>query len=257
MTKYIRAFFAIARGLQFCLTVPAVRRLAIVPWAVGTLCYVASVYGAYRLHPVLLDWAVGDLDGIWQYFLYGLGYLFFAMILLVSTLLITVTIVIVFTGVFQTGIVLQVLRLLEQPIPEELNGVRGLVKETSRTVVVETTKLFWLLPLMLIVLVVGLIPLFTPFALVLGAWLLAYQFVDIVLDTYRLSSRERFRFGRENALLLVAFGFSLSLVWAIPLLGILLPPAAVAAATWLLAESELLDTLGENQAKNLPGEPVN
>ncbi len=246
MKNSVRAFFAIYKGLQICFSKPKVRRLAMIPWLLGAVCYFASIYGAYYAHPILLDWAVGSPDGIWKTILFWLAFVFFGLVLLVATLLVTMTLVIVFTSVFQTGIVQQVLLDLGRPLPEEEAGVKGIVKETGRTVVVEMAKLIWLLPLMIIVLIVGFIPLLTPFALILGAWLLAYQFVDIVLDVYRVTSRERFRFAKKHAVSLIAFGLSLSACWAIPFFGILLPPAAVAGAAWLLSESGLLAEFEEN-----------
>lgn len=242
MKNSIRAFFAILKGLDLCLRKPSVRRLAVVPWILGAFCYIASVIGAYHAHPLLLEWAVGDPEGFWRHILYWFAYLSFAVLLLLVTLILTMTLVMLCTSVFQTAIVQRVLEELREPFPEEQAGMRGLVKETGRTIVVEAAKLLWLLPLMLIVLIIGFIPLLTPFALLLGAWLLAYQFIDIVLDVYRVPARARFRFARQHSFLLVSFGLSLSICWAVPFLGILLPPAAVAGASWLLAQSSLLPT---------------
>ncbi len=249
MTNSIRAFFAILKGLQLCLSKPAVRRLAVVPWIIGALCYVASIVGAYHAHPLLLEWAVGDPEGFWRTLLFWLAYISFAVILLLVTLIVTMTLVMVCTSVFQTAIVQRVLAELGHPFPEEESGVKGLVKETSRTIVVEIAKLLWLLPLMCIVLVIGFVPLLTPFALILGAWLLAYQFIDIVLDVYRIRAGGRFRFAKQHSFLLVVFGLSLSICWAVPFLGILLPPAAVAGATWLLSESALVPEIELKNAK--------
>ena len=255
MSKYWQAIYAIIKGLGLCLGDKKVRRLAMIPWGFGAVCYIGSVYAAYRTHPILLKWAVGEPSGFWMWLLYGLAWLLFGVLLLVATLLISMTLVIVFTSVFQTDITIAVLQSLGRSMPEMPGGVRGALSESSRAVAVEAAKLLWLVPLMGLLLIVGLIPLLTPFALALGAWLLAYQFVDIVLDVYRLTARGRFRFAKENTLLLIFFGGSLSAFWAVPLLGILLPPAAVAGAAWLLSETNLLDTLDAYPRKLPPSSP--
>lgn len=243
MTGYMKAFVAIGAGLQLCFTKPAIRRLATVPWGIGTVCYLASAYAAIKTHPILLDWAVGTPDGIWKTLLYFGAYVLFALLLLIGTMLISISIVLIATSVLQSEIAKRV--LLEQGVslPTDGEGVRAILKDTGRTALVETGKLLWLLPLIVCTMILGLIPIFTPFALILGAWLLAFQFVDIILDLYRLSAWERFRFSLRHGALLVCFGFSLSLCWAVPFLGIFLPPAAVAAAAWLFSSTELIQRL--------------
>ena len=238
--NYVKAFIAIFKGLQLCLFEKSVRRLSIWPWLVGAVAYFGSIVSAYYLHPIVLSALVGTPDGWWASVVYYLAWFFIGLLLLVASMIVSVTLVLLLTAVFQGDIVIAVLRLLGDEVPPQETGIKGLVKETSRTLVVESAKLLWLLPLIALVAVVGLIPVLTPFAVIAGAWLLAYQFVDVVLDIYRLRSRERFRYARKNGVLLTCFGFVIMLCWAIPFMGILLPPAAVAGATWLLSESKLI-----------------
>jgi uncharacterized protein involved in cysteine biosynthesis len=239
----IKSVYAILQGLLICLTRPKVRKLAMWPWLVGMFCYSASIYLAYLYHGDILARMVDSPDGWLSYLIYGLAWVAVTSILAVGTLFITMVLVLILTSAFQTAIASAVLRELNEEIPEEEQGFSALLRETKRTAFVEIAKLFWLIPLFILLFIVGFIPILTPVAFLLGSWLLAYQFVDIVLDIYKLKSGKRLSFAIKNAVPVTVFGASLSLCWAIPLVGILLPPAAVAGAAWLMSDTALLKSL--------------
>ncbi len=239
----IKSVYAILQGLLICLTRPQVRKLAMVPWLVGVFCYMGSVYLAYVYHADILAQMVDSPDAWYSYILYGLAWIAVTAILAVATLFVTMMMVLILTSAFQTAIATAVLRELNEETPEEEQGFAALMRETRRTIFVEIAKLFWLVPLFIILFFVGFVPLLTPIAFLLGSWLLAYQFVDIVLDVYKLKSGKRLGFAMKNAVPVTVFGASLSLCWTIPFLGFLLPPAAVAGAAWLMSDTALLKTL--------------
>jgi uncharacterized protein involved in cysteine biosynthesis len=238
--KLAKSCTALFHGLRFCFTVSTVRSLALWPWFLGLVTYVASVVTAYYCHSLILQSMIEAPQGFWGSALYSAAWVLVAFFLLVGTLIVSVVVVLILTSVFQTAIAARVLLHLGRQVPEETPGLKGIVKEAARSVAVESLKLLWLLPLFLLLFLVGLIPIFTPFAIILAAWLLAFQFVDITLDIYRISSGGRFRFCLRHALPLTCFGLTLTVFWAIPLLGWVLPPAASAAAAWLLSETNLL-----------------
>jgi CysZ protein len=244
----VRAFSAIIHGLRFCFFEPAVRSLAVWPWLVGVFASIASLTAAYYAHDPLLRHFISAPDGWWTWILYILAWLLTALLLLLASMILSMSAVFVFAGIFQTAIATAVLsRLQVLPAANEENGVTALLRETRRTVRAELGKLLWILPLTLLLLVAGLIPPLTPFALLLGAWLLAYQFVDTVLDIFQLPAAERLRFAKRNASSLICFGLSLSVLWAVPFVGLLLAPAASAGAAWLVAEPGLLKQIRERQ----------
>ncbi len=236
----LRPFFALLHGIKLCVFNPAVRRHAKWPWLVGVVSYCGTLYAAYRLHSVLLHHFVSDPSGIWSWIVWSAAWLLAAALLFVASFIVSLVLVMVFTSAFQAAIAQAAFRehTAEVEIPE-----LSLMAETTRTIIVEGAKLLWLLPLLVLVFFVGLIPLLAPFALLLGAWLLAYQFVDVVLDLFHLSARERFRFGREYSRSLIFFGLALTVCWAVPLLGVFLAPAATAGAAWLLSEQPYLSSI--------------
>ena len=94
---------------------------------------------------------------------------------------------------------------------------------------------------MIFVFIIGFIPFLTPFAICLGAWLLAYQFVDVVLDVMKQGVRHRLKFSLKHWILLLQFGLIVTLLCLVPFVAILIPPVAVAGASTLLARAQLIE----------------
>ncbi|MCB0359777.1 MAG: EI24 domain-containing protein, partial [Bdellovibrionales bacterium] len=186
-------------------------------------------------------------SGFWQQTLYVLAWIAGALFLLMISMILSLIFVLIFSGINQSAIAERILADRGLLVVAHGGAVKDVVKEASRSVCTEIVKLLWLLPLGLLCVVIGLVPILSPFALLLAAWLLAYEFVDIALDVLRLSVRARLRFALQKAPLLIAFGLTLSVCWAVPFLGIALAPVAAAAAAWLIAE------VGIPQSSSLKG----
>lgn len=126
----------------------------------------------------------------------------------------------------------------------EMHLVPGLVLESpgimlivGRSVAREFSKLFYLLPRLLGLLVLSVIPglnVLAPFAWILfGAWMMAIQYVDYAADNNQLSFprlRQRLGKARFQAIL---FGMVVYFLLAIPVVNLFLMPIAVAGGTVL------------------------
>lgn len=233
--KYLNAVFAIFTGLQLCLSNPKIRSLAIWPWLVGAVCYVLSMVGAWYLHPELVEKLVSTPSGFFTWIWYSIVWVGAALAVLGGAVIVSVVFVMIFTSVFQSAIAAEVLRQNGHVLPAEEGGISGNFNEIVRTIMVETTKLIWIVPLLILVFAIGFIPFLLPFAMIVGAWLLAYQFTDVVLDLYKIPTFDRLKFALRHKLLLTSFGLGLAALWAIPFVGLVLPPAAAAGAAWLLS----------------------
>lgn len=233
-------FTALFHGLRLCLFRSDVRRLSLWPWLIGAVSYCGTLYAAYRLHGWVVSLLVSDPTGVWSWIVYVVAWIAATLLLLGGSFVLSIVLVAVLAGAFQSAVAAAVLRQAALPPPEDASSMLG---ETSRTIAVELRKMLFILPLMCVALIIGFIPIFVPLAFALTACLLAYQFVDVVLDLFRLPVRERLRFARANALTLFAYGATLTVFWAIPFLGLLLAPAAVAGAAWLLAQEPYRRTL--------------
>lgn len=232
---------ALLQGFRICFSHKEIFRLCLWPWTLGAICSLLSVLVAIPAHANLLQWLVGEPTGLWTQLLYYIAWLLVALSLLLCSMLLSLLIVFAMSAAFQTAIATHVLKLQGVAVASEPSNAAALFKETVRNITSELLKLLWILPLGICVLILGFIPILLPLALVIGAWLLAYQFVDVPLDVLKMSVSKRLGFALRHSLQLVLFGFTLGVFWAVPLLGLLLPPVAVAGATWLLAENKLIE----------------
>ena len=237
---FFRPFFALLQGLKLCFFSPEIRKLALWPWCIGCVSYFLSLYTVYSAHPTVMSWFVSTPSGILAYVKYVLVWIGVSAVMLLLAVILCICFVIVCTSAFQSSIAQAALRAHDVAI--QLPEI-GILDEASRTILVETKKLFWLLPLMIFVFIASFIPFLAPFAIIFGAWLLAFQFVDIVLDLFRLSARQRLSFAKANFASLVCFGLVLGALWAVPFLGIFLAPAATAGAAWFLSEPEFMSKI--------------
>lgn len=232
----IQSSYALVKGCQLCFSDRQIRRLSIWPWIIGIGAYLATAVAAVYLFSPLLGQLVLPPAGFWSGVWYYIVAIFLGAFLSVATVVVTLTLVIVLTGFFQSSIAALVLKQSGITVVSE----GSIVSEAGRTIVVEGFKLLWLLPLIVVSFLLFFIPLLFPFAILLSAWLLAYQFVDVVLDTLRFSAGQRLRFGLRNWSSLFVFGLTLMFIGIVPLIGIIIPPIAVAGAAWLLASGGLL-----------------
>lgn len=235
MQDVYNALLALPTGFKLCLTNPKVRKLAIRPWIAGVFSYFASLGIAYYLHPIVLATLLAPPSSWWTKIVYYVTWLIVAVMLFLASSLLSILFVLITTAIFQTEIALAVLSDKYQVL-----GDGSIIGETKRTLFVESTKLLWLVPLFIIIFLLGLIPPLTPFSIAANCWLIAYQFVDVVLDLFKKGSFERLKFARKNWLFLIVIGASMSILWAIPFVGILIPPAAIAGTAWALDRAKLL-----------------
>lgn len=125
-------------------------------------------------------------------------------------------------------------RLTGQPAPAV--GVLGLLADTPRILGKELRKLFYYLPRALLVLILSLLPPLYPVAPVLwfalGAWMMALQYCDYPMDNHRwpLAAVKRAIGGGER-LTSLGFGAAVMAGTLVPLLNLLIMPAAVCGAT--------------------------
>lgn len=226
----IHAATALFKGLSICMRDATIRKLAVTPWLIGAFCYLASLVAAYYAHQPLLQKLVAEPTSWWEHIVYAGAWSIVSFGLLICTLIISIALTLVLAGPFHSLIAEKVLLAQSKLIdPKSLES--SIVSEATRTVLTETAKLLWMTPIFIFVLLIGLVPILTPIALLLGAWLLAFQFIDIPLDVLKRPARKRIGFCLSHFVTCVIFGLTLTMFWAIPFLGIFLSPAATVGAS--------------------------
>ncbi|MCX2982476.1 sulfate transporter CysZ [Halieaceae bacterium IMCC14734] len=116
-----------------------------------------------------------------------------------------------------------------------LEGIAGALMSFPRSIVRELAKFLYYLPLLLAVLLLSLIPPLSPFApflwFLLGAWMMAVQYVDYPMDNHLLSFKQVKQALRARRTSSLGFGGLVALASGIPIVNFFVVPAAVVGAT--------------------------
>lgn len=108
----------------------------------------------------------------------------------------------------------------------------------------ELTKLLYYIPLALVVLVISFIPLINTFApllwFLLGSWMMVIQYCDYPMDNHRASFADMKQRIKLMRLTSTGFGVSVMVGTMIPIVNLIIMPAAVCGATayWVKAMKE-------------------
>ena len=121
-----------------------------------------------------------------------------------------------------------------------VEGITAALLEVPRALFREIRKFLYYVPMALALLILTIIPVFNAFAplgwFLLGAWMMSLQFVDYPLDNHRLPFRAVRDACAERRLSTIGFGGTVALFTGIPLLNLVVIPAAVIGATLLWCE---------------------
>lgn len=123
--------------------------------------------------------------------------------------------------------------------PEAGSSVGTLIREIPRTMTSELAKLWYLASRFLALFLLSLVPLVNvaaaPLLLLFGAWVFALEYLDYPLGNHGLRFREVRQSARQHPIKSFAFGAGVAFISAVPILNLIIMPAAVAGATalWL------------------------
>lgn len=126
-----------------------------------------------------------------------------------------------------------------EPVPA-LDGIAVALLEVPRALFRELRKVLYYVPMAVGVLILTIVPLFNAFAplawFLLGAWMMSLQFVDYPMDNHRLAFRDVRDACAARRLSTIGFGGTVAFFTGIPLLNLIVIPAAVIGATLLWCE---------------------
>ena len=121
-----------------------------------------------------------------------------------------------------------------------LDGIGAALLEVPRSLFREIRKVLYYVPMALGVLLLTIIPVFHALAplawFLLGAWMMSLQFVDYPMDNHRLSFRDVRDACAARRLSTMGFGGAVAFFTGVPLLNLVVIPAAVIGATLLWCE---------------------
>lgn len=221
----------LARGFRLLLH-PALRRFVLIPILVNLLLFVALTAVLIQQFGYLLNLMMVYLPS-WLEFLawiiLGLLALFVVLIYGYSFSLITNIIAAPFYGFLAE-------RAEELVTGTKLDG-ETLLQMIPRTILRELRKVWYFIWRGLLVLLLAFIPVIGPFIAALwAAWSMSIQYSDYAADNHQWPFRELRRSLRSRAQSSMGFGALVMLGTMVPLLNILVIPAAVIGGTLLWLE---------------------
>lgn len=229
LSDFARGFRAAWSGLG-ALATPGLKRYVVLPVLVSAATLAAIIALAVEGFGRLLDWLQNWLPGWLAWLEWLLWPLFLVAILLLAVY--AFTLVANLLGAPFNGLLAEKYEVLLSDGTAAAAGVNPL-----RAFAHELRKLFYLLRWLLLAGVLFLVPgvnLFAPAVwLLLGAWLLALEYLAYPMDNHGLAPAAQRDRLRARRVLTLGFGAGIMLMSSVPLLNLLAMPAGVLGATRL------------------------
>ncbi|NRB40155.1 MAG: sulfate transporter CysZ [Pseudomonadales bacterium] len=229
------ALLILIQGFKLILH-PGLKRYVAAPIAVSAAIFGSIFTWCFLQIPVLQDSFEGWIHAnLWEWVAAGFVYLswLFWPIAIITGLLVTsytlVSLVNIIAAPFNALLSEKVEEVLGYPSSEG----ESFAASIHRTVFREIRKFISTLKWLVLLLVLLFFPVLNILSLLIGAWLMAIQYLDIPADNHQLSFTDFLRLLKKQPLKAGAFGLSVMLVSMLPLINIVLVPAAICAATVL------------------------
>jgi len=240
MTQFLRGFGYLHKGLRL-IQQPGLRRFALIPVLINIVVFVALGLFTYRYFSAWLhDFAPlsrWEDFAIVRWITSFIQFLFIALLLMLSAF--TFTLVANFIGApFNSLLAERVEAVLRgQPLAEQRQSFMSLLSSIPKTLFSELRKvlylLVWLIPIGILYWIPGL-QVFAPFVmLAFGAWVFALEYLDYPMGNHGMGFGAVKRRVKQERMLGLGFGSAVALLTAIPIVNLIVMPAAVAGATAL------------------------
>lgn len=225
--KYLR------EGLKLVLS-PNLRLFVLLPLAVNLLLFGGLIYFAGHQFSLWVDALMPSLPSWLSFLTYILWPLFVALVVLMVFFTFTLVANIIaapFNGFLAEKV--EVVVRGEDNFPAFSWG--ELVAMVPRTFGREMRKLGYFLPRAIGLFILSLIPVVNvvaaPLWLIFGVWMMAIQYIDYPADNNKMSWQDMLAWLRQKRWQSLGFGGITYLALMIPLVNVLMMPAAVAGAT--------------------------
>lgn len=223
------------RGLQM-LPHPSIRHFVLIPLLVNILLFSGAIWLLMSQFDSWVDYLLTQLLPDWEWLSF-LRYVLWPLLALV------VLVVVYYTFTLVANLIAAPFNgLLSEKVENSLRGVRSadegwqaVLALVPRTLARELAKIAYYLPRVLLLLVLTFVPvvgLISPLLWFLfGAWMMSIQYCDYPMDNNKVSFAQMKLLLKEKRLTSVGFGGLIQLGMMVPLLNLILMPAAVVGAT--------------------------
>lgn len=220
-------------GLKLVLS-PGLRLFVLLPLAINLVLFVGLIYFAGHQFSLWVDTLMPTLPGWLSFLSYILWPLFVVLVVLMVFFTFTMLANIIaapFNG-FLAEKVEVVVRGTDDFPPFSWGELVAMV---PRTLAREMRKLGYFLPRAIGLFILSFIPVVNlvaaPLWLLFGVWMMAIQYIDYPADNHKLGWNEMLAWLRQKRWQSMSFGGIVYLVLLVPVVNLLMMPAAVAGAT--------------------------
>ncbi|GAA0789671.1 sulfate transporter CysZ [Marinobacterium sediminicola] len=212
---------------------PGIRHFVLVPLMVNVLLFIGAIWLLIEQFGVWVDYWLSFLPG-WADFLTWLFWPVFALLVLVTVYygfsIVANLIAAPFNGFLSEKVEK---KLRGAPVTDE--GWAEMLAMIPRALQRELHKLAYYLPRFLLVLIITFIPGVNLIAPVLwflfGAWMMSIQYCDYPMDNNKVSFRQMKQLMKARRVTSIGFGGLVQLGMLVPVINLILMPAAVVGAT--------------------------
>ncbi len=222
------------RGIKM-LAEPGLRPFIIVPLLINTLLFSLAIYLLSQYFSGWIDSWLAVIPG-WLGFLDWLLWPLFALLVLLGVYFGFALFANVIASPFN-GLLAERVEQRQRGINQTDDGWRGLLASIPQALLREMAKWRYYLPRLILLLLLSFVPLIGPLLWFLfGAWMMAIQFCDYPMDNNRVPFGQMKQLLKQQRLSALGFGGLVSLAMLVPVLNLLIMPAAVIGATLFWVE---------------------
>lgn len=220
-------------GLNLVLS-PSLRLFVLLPLMINLVLFVGLIYLASHQFSLWVDTLMPSLPDWLGFLSYVLWPLF--VVLVVLMVFFTFTMLANVIAAPFNGFLAEKVEVVVRGTDDFPSFSWGeLIAMIPRTLAREMRKLGYFLPRAIGLFILSFIPVVNiiaaPLWLLFGVWMMAIQYIDYPADNHKLGWNEMLAWLREKRWQSMSFGGSVYLVLLIPVVNILMMPAAVAGAT--------------------------
>lgn len=227
------------RGLRI-LPEPGIRSFVIIPVMINIALFSAAIY---LLVTNFSSWVQSLIDlwlPDWEWLAF-LGYLLWPLfaVLIVVGVYYGFSLVANFIAAPFNGLLAERIELRQRKAVSSEQSLKAVVAMIPRSIARELAKLAYYLPRLLVLLVLSFVPvinLVMPFVwFAFAAWMMAIQYIDYPMDNNQVSFKQMKVLLKQRRWSAIGFGGLVQLGVMIPVLNLIVMPAAVIGATlfWL------------------------
>lgn len=216
------------------LTKPGIRPFVIIPLIINMVLFGGALWWGYQqviiLNELLVGWLPEWLDWL-SWLLWPIFFLLAVLLIFYGFSIIANLVASPFNGYLAEKTEQM---LTGQPLGVD-NNWKTIVMLVPRSIGRELRKMLYYLPLLLAVFIMSFIPgvnvIAAPLGFLLAAWMMAIQYLDYPIDNHGMSFAQVKIAARRQQLTSLGFGGAVMLGTMIPLVNLIIMPAAICGAT--------------------------